>query len=369
MQRLWEFGEQWVTDRPNTTSLYRAWYDAAARKVRYASLNTADLEQAKRLLAAHVLEHEAMPKQAATGVQLEALLDRYYLQHGSGTAAARSAKAAIGMWKRHFGKGALVSDVGNDTCKAMIAAWRKDGRSDGTIARYLGVGRAAFARAVSHEELTFAPVVPRVTSSAEYGHVATVDELAAMLKAINQDHLWRYCLIRIGTGCRDDAARDLTPAQVDFANGIIKLNPDGRAQTKKRRPTLKLVPTLDQALQEARVDGIVDTPYASLYGKPQAEIRAVWHATRLRAKLPPYFLPKIIRHTMATHLRSAGVPEWEAQGWIGHRVGGTTERYAKFRPEFMAASAAATEGYFTKLALQVPELAALQLRYTQRPET
>lgn len=365
MQRLWEFGEQWVTDRPNTTSLYRAWYDAAARKVRYASLNTPNLEEAKRQLAAYILQHEAMPKQAPAGIELEALLDRYMLQHGNGTAAARSAKAAVGMWKRHFGTGALVSDVGNESCKAMIAIWRKEGRSDGTIARYLGVGRAAFARAVRHEELTFSPVVPSVTSTAEFGHVATTEEMAAMLQAINQDHLWRYCLIRIGTACRDDAARDLGAPQVDFAHELIKLNPDGRAQTKKRRPTLKLVPTLSQALQEA---GPLDR-YVALHGKPQAEIRAVWHATRIRAGLPPYFLPKILRHTMATHLRAAGVPEWEAQGWIGHRSGGTSERYAKFRPEFMAASAAATEGYFTTLAKEVPTLAALQLRYTQRRET
>lgn len=365
MQRLWEFGEQWVTDRPNTTNLYRAWYDAAARKVRYASLNTADLEDAKRQLAAFVLKHDAMPKLAPAGVELEAVLERYWLQHGIDTAAARSAKAAIGMWKRHFGSGALVSDVTLETCKAMIARWRREGRSDGTIARYLGVGRAAFSRAVKAEELTYAPPVPSVTSSAEYSHVATDAQMAAFLNAINRPHLTLYCLIRIGTGCRDDAARDLSPAQVDFAREVIALNPDGRVQTKKRRPTLKLVPTLAQALQEA--EGA--DPYVSLHGKRQGEIRRVWSATRARAKLPDHFIPKILRHTMATHLRTQGVPEWEAQGWLGHRAAGTSERYAKFRPEFMAASAAATEGYFTTLAKHVPTLAALQLRYSERPET
>lgn len=365
MQRLWEFGEQWVTDRPNTANLYRAWYDAAARKVRYASLNTADLEDAKRQLAAFVLKHDAMPKLAPAGVELEAVLERYYLQHGIDTAAARSAKAAIGMWKRHFGSGALVSDVTLGTCKAMIARWRREGRSDGTIGRYLGVGRAAFSRAVKAEELTYAPPVPTVNSGAEYSHVATTDQMAGFLNAIERPHLSLYCLIRIGTGCRDDAARELGPAQVDLTRGVIALNPDGRAQTKKRRPTLKLVPTLAQALQEA---GEAD-PYVSLHGKRQAEIRAVWHATRERAKLPAHFIPKIIRHTMATHLRTEGVPEWEAQGWLGHRAAGTSERYAKFRPEFMAASAAATEGYFTTLAKHVPALAALQVRYSEGRET
>jgi len=365
VQRLWEFGEQWVTDRPNTTSLYRAWYDPAGRKVRYASLNTADLEDAKRQLAAYVLKHDAMPKLAPAGIELEAVLERYYLQHGIDTAAARSAKAAIGMWKRHFGSGALVSDVTLETCKAMIARWRREGRSDGTIARYLGVGRAAFSRAVKAEELTYAPPVPSVTSNAEYSHVATDAQMAGFLNAVDRPHLMLYCMIRIGTGCRDDAARDLGSAQVDLARGVVALNPDGRVQTKKRRPTLKLVPTLSQALQEA---GEAD-PYVSLHGKRQAEIRAVWHATRARAGLPDHFIPKIIRHTMATHLRAEGVPEWEAQGWLGHRAAGTSERYAKFRPEFMAASAAATEGYFTRLAKTVPTLAALQLRYSEKSET
>lgn len=365
MQRLWEFGEQWVTDRPNTANLYRAWYDAAARKVRYASLYTTDLEDAKRQLAAYVLKHDAMPKLAPAGIELEAVLDRYYLQHGIDTAAARSAKAAIGMWKRHFGSGALVSDVTQESCKGMIARWRREGRSDGTIGRYLGVGRAAFSRAVKAEELTYAPSVPSVTSSAEYSHVATDAQMAAFLNAIERPHLALYCLIRIGTGCRDDAARDLGPAQVDFTRGVIALNPEGRAQTKKRRPTLKLVPTLAQALQEA--EGA--DPYVSLHGDRQGGIRRVWSATRAKAELPDHFLPKIIRHTMATHLRTQGVPEWEAQGWLGHRAGSTSERYAKFRPEFMAASAAATEGYFTTLAKHVPAIAALQLRYSESRKT
>lgn len=365
MQRLWEFGEQWVTDRPNTANLYRAWYDAAARKVRYASLNTTSLEDAKRALAKHVLQHDAMPKQVPTGIELAAILDRYWLQHGIGTAAARSAKAAIGMWKRHFGPGALVSDVDSESCKAMIAEWRKDGRSDGTISRYLGVGRTAMNRAVAAGELTYAPHVPHVSSAAEFSYVATVAQMAALLNAIDRDHLWLYCLIRIGTGCRGDAALDLGPAQVDFEHEIIALNNAGRPQTKKRRPTLKLAPALSQALLEAAGAD----PYVSLHGKAQGGVRRVWDATRKRAKLPDYFLPKILRHTMATHLRSAGVPEWEAQGWLGHRSGGTSERYAKFRPEFMAASAAATEGYFTMLSKHVPKLAALQLRYSQRVKT
>lgn len=361
MQRLWEFGEQWVTDRPNTANLYRAWYDPKARKVRYASLNTGDLEEAKKRLAAHVLQHDAMPQMAPTGIELAAVLDRYYLQHGKDTASKRSAKAALGMWKTYYGPGALVSDVTQESCKGMVAQWRREGRTDGTISRYLGVGRTAFNRAVAVGELSYAPHVIHVSAPAEYGHIASDEQMAKLLNAVEKPHLWLYCMIRLGTGCRDDAARDLSPGQVDFANGIIALNPPGRAQTKKRRPTLKLAPTLHQALVEAEVDDV----YVSLHGKRQAGIRRVWDATRDRAKLPAHFIPKIIRHTMATHLRASGVPEWEAQGWLGHRSGGTSERYAKFRPEYMQACSDATEAYFYRLAKLVPKIAALQLRYNE----
>ena len=138
--------------------------------------------------------------------------------------------------------------------------------------------------------------------------------------------------------------------------GIVALNPAGRRQTKKHRPTIKLAPTLGAALRPHT--GLA--PYVQWNGKGVASVRTAWRLARQRAGLPPDFIPKVLRHTMATRLREASVPDWEAAAWMGHRVLRTTERYARHRPDFMAAAAAVTESTFGELAKLVPELADLR---------
>ncbi|ACB92989.1 hypothetical protein XfasM23_1581 [Xylella fastidiosa M23] len=61
-------------------------------------------------------------------------------------------------------------------------------------------------------------------------------------------------------------------------------------------------------------------------------------------------VPKVIRHTMATELRSAGVAAQDIQGMLGHRAyGGTTDVYAKYRPDYMADAVRAIDAYMRRL--------------------
>ena len=53
---------------------------------------------------------------------------------------------------------------------------------------------------------------------------------------------------------------------------------------------------------------------------------------------------------MATELRARGVSEWEAMGMLGHKSQArTTERYAKFRPDYLNEAVKAIDAYFTDL--------------------
>ena len=51
-------------------------------------------------------------------------------------------------------------------------------------------------------------------------------------------------MISLNTLARPDAVLDLGPAQVDIKRRLIKLNPDGRKQTKKYRPVVPISETL-----------------------------------------------------------------------------------------------------------------------------
>jgi hypothetical protein len=50
-----------------------------------------------------------------------------------------------------------------------------------------------------------------------------------------------------------------------------------------------------------------------------------------------------IRKAVSIWLRKEGAPEWDIKGMLGHAIGGETERYAHYRPEYMKAAATAIE--------------------------
>ena len=84
-----------------------------------------------------------------------------------------------------------------------------------------------------------------------------------------------------------------------------------------------------------------------------------WHSAPFRklctkVGLGSHVVPYTIRHTMATELRSRGVPAWEVAGYLGHRTHGTTERYAKFAPDHLSQAVTALDTYCRELPVTVP---------------
>ena len=75
-------------------------------------------------------------------------------------------------------------------------------------------------------------------------------------------------MISLNTLARPDAVLDLGPAQVDIKRRLIKLNPDGRKQTKKYRPVVPISMTLLPWLE--RCDG---PRYVLFHGNPVASIK------------------------------------------------------------------------------------------------
>jgi integrase len=126
---------------------------------------------------------------------------------------------------------------------------------------------------------------------------------------------------------RPDAVLDLGPTKVDIKRRLIKLNPEGRKQTKKYRPVVPISHTLLPWLEQCE-----GARYVLYHGKRVASIKKSFAKAVAQAGLRDVS-PYCLRHTMATELRARGVSEWEAMGMLGHKSAArTTERYAKFRP-------------------------------------
>jgi integrase len=171
--------------------------------------------------------------------------------------------------------------------------------------------------------------------------------MAALFEAAKSYHFLMFLMLATNTLARPEAILELQPFQVDLEHRLINLNPAGRKQTKKRRPTVPITETLLPWVRD------VKAPYLVSYGtKTPRRVRSIKKAFRLAraaAGLGPDVIPYTIRHTMATELRKRGVPAWEVAGMLGHRVERTTEIYAKFDPTYLSAAARAIDDYMREL--------------------
>ena len=215
--------------------------------------------------------------------------------------------------------------------------------ANGTINRILSDGRAAINRAHKYGEIKNVPFIKSLPKGESFKFRPTIEMFGKFFDAMVSDQLFKYAIIRLCTACRNDAAMDLVKSQVDTAAKLVVLNPVGREQTKKYRPTIPLAPTLQYWLEQW------DEPLLSYRGQKIKSIRQAWRKTRIRAGLPDEFIPKVIRHSVATEIRRCGVPQWELSGFLGHRTGTTTDDYAIYDPNYLSGCIDAIEGFLVQI--------------------
>lgn len=153
------------------------------------------------------------------------------------------------------------------------------------------------------------------------------------LEQVKAPHAKLYMLLGLYTMARPAAVLDLVWDQVDFETGLIDLNPPGRRQTRKARPTVPMNDDLREALLiafEARQTKWV----IERGGKKIANMKKAFQAASQRSgiKATPYSL----RHTGAVWAASNGAPMAKLAQFMGHDDDSTTQRhYAKFQPEHL----------------------------------
>ncbi|HEY1034575.1 MAG TPA: tyrosine-type recombinase/integrase [Pseudoxanthomonas sp.] len=348
-----------IVRRPGSPTLYLEWREGG-RPVR-RSTGHSELEPAKRRCRELILEHATIQDAAPEEALASAVIERYYLRHGAKLASKDTAKRAQKLWAQYFPMD-TVADITPDRQRRFQDWLTTDqGLSIGYARRILGVGKAAFNQAWQEGEIRQVPFIKLPPNPAGFPHYARFEDLVRLLNAPMPDHLFTYCMIRLNTGCRGDAARDLAPAQVDFHHGLLDLNPAGRQQTKKFRAVVPLSAFL-RAYLGVRPDR---GPYVHWHGKRLQSIKNAWAKVQAEAGLPEWFIPKILRHTVGTELRRRKVAGWDVSAFLGHKKGEsapTTENYAKFDPDYLAGPRDAIDAWMVELAARVPRMkAALDL--------
>lgn len=146
-----------------------------------------------------------------------------------------------------------------------------------------------------------------------------------------------FLWLALNTAGRKTSITDLRweTGQIDFsaANGVgvVHLNPEGRAQTRKRRASVEMSPQLRTVLLRARQErGSV----VGLDGRQAYEAVKRIAARAELAKVSPH----VLRHTAATQLAKRGVPLWIIANLLGNTLAQVEKAYAKWAPGFGTAA-------------------------------
>jgi integrase len=182
-----------------------------------------------------------------------------------------------------------------------------------------------------------APEIWRPAPPARKERHLTREQFRRFLAEVKAPHAKLYMVLAIATCARPSAILELTWSRVDFVRGLIDLNPPGRRQTAKRRPT---VPIADYALEplkaafEARQSDYV----IERGGKKVASIKKAFAAASERSNVDA--TPYTLRHTGAVWRAEDGVSMPEIAQLMGHDDSRTTEKhYARFSPTFLRKAA------------------------------
>ena len=349
-------GRFFLKQRGKQGTWYICWYNPATGQADRISTGTGDREAARTALYEHALRNERPA--TSTDAQLAHVMLTCWEQYGRHLPSAHTHLAAQRDALEIWGD-VSVSELDRQRQLEFVRAMRVRGLSDWTISTRL---RRIWATMNWYRRDNSQLVVPDQITAADWrpdlqdrDQTYSLPELAALFNTAadqtadlryTREHWWRFLVLAVGTAARPGAIRELTWQQVDLRLGRIRLNPEGRRQTKKRRATVPIAPTLAAELSawEHQGDHVI-----TYYGKP---LTSPEFFDLLAEKAGVTGGPNVIRHTVRTWLAERGVPDSEADAFMGHKGEGsaTGKRYIHRRPEYLGSVKDAIEALYDAIS-------------------
>lgn len=235
-----------------------------------------------------------------------------------------------------------VADITKKTCRAYVET--KTPMAAGQDLKILRV-------AVKHWNDEYGPLDAMPVFDLPQGNPPkerwlTKEEAARLLRAAKPyQHMRRMILLGLYTGSRPGVLLSLRWDQIDFKSEVMSRTPAGKRQdAKKRAPKVRLGRRIMTHLRRwKRLDG--DEKLVCHFTSPwhpgsrQVEDpHGAWAKIIKAAKLPGV-TRHTLRHTRATWMAQAGVPLWEAAGFLGMTAKTLEGVYAHHSPDFQERAA------------------------------
>ena len=227
---------------------------------------------------------------------------------------------------------------------------RTRNRKSSTVRKELGVLQAAINFCYAEGYLTAPVKVKLPPKSPPRDRWLTRDEAAKLLWAAwrnpKSKHLSRFILIALYTGTRSEAILSLqfmpnTPGgYVDTERGMMHRRGMGKAETKKRTPSIHIPRQLLAHLRRWERDG--SRFVVHVRGNRVGHVKSAW-STALEASGIPYCTRHDLRHTAITWAMQHGAAKWDAAGYFGVSLDVLEQVYGHHHPDHMRSAVMAME--------------------------
>ena len=295
----------------------------------------ADRGRAEKQLAAYLSQkHE--PERGPDPLIAD-VLSIYATEHMPHCASTRRSGTYNAMSLLNWWGAKRASDVTPQACRAYAAA----ARSQSMARRDLSLLRAAFNHYRRSTGIALQATVVLPPKEIPRDRWLTRDEAARLLWAARRfEHLRRFILLALATGSRAGVLFRLQWSQVDLENGLLYRRPRGAREgaTKKAPPVRlgrKILGHLRRWRKRDRAAWVVHYD-----GRPIVRFSKSWPAALERAGLARSGVTiHSLRHSRATWTVQAGVPLWEASGFLGMSVATLERVYGHHHPDWQKRAA------------------------------
>jgi site-specific recombinase XerD len=322
-ERLAEARGFWLIRRDHGIH-YICWYDRQAQQRKYRSTGTRDFQAAETALLEHALAAGSLPKnEAPSEMKIAEVLLRYYNEHRKKRPSEEEGRIHCAWWMKFYSASETVADLTKKKQSDFHDFLLEHNLSKSYAHKIITTGRAALNHCLNREYLSSIPRIQTYLTKKERlaavpkGRPMKLKEIGALLDAFGPEtgtqHMVDFIITMTNTVCRPGAALDLDSTQIDDDMGVVNLNPEGREQTDKYRPTVTLTSTM--AFMTSSKQGRI----VNIDGKPVTSVRTEWNKGRERAKLDNRVVPYSLRHTMIRLMAARNVPLDQRKIVLGHQ--------------------------------------------------